>query len=329
MNNVVKINPVNPEPELVERAARIIKEGGLVAFPTETVYGLGANARDDDSCKRIYWAKGRPSDNPLIVHISSLSELDDVVSDVPEFIRQKLEIVWPGPLTVVLKKGNVSNTATGGLDTVAVRMPAHKIPLEIIRRSGLPIAAPSANRSGKPSPVYASEVEEDIGDRAEMIIDGGPSFFGVESTVIMFRGDEIMILRPGAFSAEEISRIFGMKVSVSTNLEGAPRAPGMKYRHYAPSKKLYLLGNEKEIIEKCRENGNFVLLGSKEMAMKVDCPSFVLGSREDLYEVARNLFPSFRKLDRSNYDYGIIESFEEKGIGLAIMNRIKKAAEGK
>ncbi|MGC8547162.1 MAG: L-threonylcarbamoyladenylate synthase [Thermoplasmata archaeon] len=329
MNNVVKVNPLNPDKDVMERAANIIKRGGLVAFPTETVYGLGANAKSDDSCSKIYIAKGRPSDNPLIVHISSMEQLYDVASRVPDFITEKLHTIWPGPLTVVLPKGNIGKVATGGLDTVAVRMPAHKVPLDLIRRSGLPIAAPSANRSGKPSPVYASEVREDLDERVDMIIDGGPAFFGVESTVIMFKEKEILILRPGAFSAEDIREIFGMKVTVSSNLEGAPRAPGMKYRHYAPSKKMFLADSEEYIQQKCRERGNFVVLCSYELSRKIDCPTILLGSRKDLYEVARNLFPSFRKLDKSEYEYGIIEPFEEKGIGLAIMNRIKKATEGK
>ncbi len=329
MNNVVKVDPLNPDRDVIERAAKIIKNGGLVAFPTETVYGLGANAKSDEASSRIYIAKGRPSDNPLIVHISSFEQLYDVSNKVPDMIAEKLQTIWPGPLTVVLPKGNIGNVATGGLDTVAVRMPAHKVPLELISKSGLPIAAPSANKSGKPSPVFASEVKEDLDDRVEMIIDGGPAFFGVESTVIMLKGDEIIILRPGAFSSEDIGKIFGMKVIVSSNLEGAPRAPGMKYRHYAPSKKMFLADSSESIKEKCVEGGNFVVLCSYELSKEINCPTIVLGSHGDLYEVARNLFPSFRKLDRSAYEYGIIEPFEEKGIGLAIMNRIKKAAEGK
>jgi len=329
MNNVVKVDPLNPDKDVMERAANIIKQGGLVAFPTETVYGLGANAKNDNSCSKIYIAKGRPSDNPLIVHISSMEQLYDVSSRVPDFIAEKLKTIWPGPLTVILPKGDIGNVATGGLDTVAVRMPAHKIPLDLIRKSGLPIAAPSANRSGKPSPVYASDVREDLDDRVDMIIDGGPAFFGVESTVIMFREEDIVILRPGAFSAEDIKKIFGMKVTVSSNLEGAPRAPGMKYRHYAPAKKMFLADSKEYIQQKCRERGNFVVLCSYELSKEIDCPTIVLGSRKDLYEVARNLFPSFRKLDKSVYEYGIIESFEERGIGLAIMNRIRKATDGK
>ncbi len=331
MNNVVKINPINPEKEIIEKAADIIKSGGLVAFPTETVYGLGADAKNDESCRKIYLAKGRPSDNPLIVHISNMEQLYDVASNIPENITNIMNKIWPGPLTVVLPKGKVGNVATGGLDTVAVRMPAHKVPLNLIEKSKLPVAAPSANRSGRPSPVFSSEVKEDLNDNVDLILDGGPTFFGVESTVIMIREEEkeIVILRPGAFTEEEIRIIFGMKVIVSSGQSDIPRAPGMKYRHYAPSKKLYLAESEKAIMEECEKGNNFVVLCSQELSRKIDCPTIVLGSKNDLYEIARNLFPSFRKLDRSKYDYGIIEPFEERGIGLAIMNRIKKAALGK
>ncbi|MGC8645649.1 MAG: L-threonylcarbamoyladenylate synthase [Thermoplasmata archaeon] len=325
---IVKLDPVNPDPMVIERAALLIKMGGTVAFPTETVYGLGANALDDDACRRIYAVKGRQSDNPIIVHISDFNQLEEISHGLPRGTDEKLRIIWPGPLTVVLRKRNIGAVPTAGLDTVAVRMPAHRIPLNLIERSGVPIAAPSANKSGSPSPVVASEVEEDIGQKVDLILDGGPSFFGVESTVIMFRDEEIVILRPGAFTAEDLKEIFGKRIVVSSSQDGTPVSPGMKYRHYAPEKPL-ILGLSLESIERICSDGETVFIGSRETASKLNCPSIILGSKDNLYEVAKNLFTSFRKLDKSEFKRGVIEEFEEKGIGLAIMNRVRKATGGK
>ncbi len=328
VNNLRKTDPINPSEKVLDEASGIIRKGGIVAFPTETVYGLGADATNDSACLRIFEAKGRQSDNPLIVHISDFDQLSEISGGVSHAVLQRLEQVWPGPLTIVLPNRKAGKVATVGLGTVAVRMPAHKIPLEIIRRSGKPIAAPSANKSGRPSPVTAREVVEDLGDKADLVIDGGKSFFGVESTVIQIRPDDILILRPGAFNAEDVKKLFQMKVRISGMQSDSPISPGMKYRHYAPSKKLILAPDENYILEKCESGGNFAVLGSKELAAKLNCETIVLGSRNDLYEVARNLFPSFRMLDRGKFEYGIIEPFEERGIGLAIMNRIRKASEG-
>lgn len=328
MDNVRKIDPVNPDVRSMDEAAAIIGGGGTVAFPTETVYGLGANALDDDACRKIFKIKGRQQDNPIIVHISDFDQLEVVSQGLPGKIRDAFELIWPGPLTVVLNKKNIGSVPTAGLDSVAVRMPAHRVPQELIRRSGYPIAAPSANKSGRPSPVYASEVVEDLGKRVDMILDGGPASFGVESTVIIFRNDEVVILRPGAFSAEDIRKFFNIKVSISGEVPDSPVSPGMKYRHYAPEKELVLGMDEWKIIEECK-SGNVLFIGSSELAKKVNSESIILGSRKNLYDVARNLFPSFRELDRSKYNRGIIEGFEEKGIGLAIMNRIRKATGGK
>ncbi|MGC8561855.1 MAG: L-threonylcarbamoyladenylate synthase [Thermoplasmata archaeon] len=328
MDNVRKVDPVNPDTDIINEAANIIVKGGTVAFPTETVYGLGANALDDEACRKIFKIKGREQDNPIIVHISDFDQLDYVSQGLSGRIREAFEIVWPGPLTVVLAKKNIGSVPTAGLDSVAIRMPAHRIPQELIKRSGFPIAAPSANKSGRPSPVFASEVAEDLDNKVDMILDGGPASFGVESTVILFRNDEVVILRPGAFSAEDIKRLFNLKVSISGEVPDAPISPGMKYRHYAPEKELVLGLDEDKIIKEC-EAGDVLFIGSSEMAKRVNSESIMLGSRKDLYEVARNLFPSFRELDRSKYPKGIIEGFEEKGIGLAIMNRIRKATGGK
>lgn len=328
MNNTVRVDPIHPNQDIIESAAAIIRRGGLVAFPTETVYGLGANAFDDTACTKIFLAKQREQDNPLIVHISELDQLDELTYGLKNSIQEKMKRIWPGPLTLILKNRDVGNVATAGLETVAVRMPAHRVPLSLISKSGLPIAAPSANKSGRPSPVRAEEVFEDVGAKTDLILDGGPSFFGVESTVVKFETDKILILRPGAFSAEELREIFELKVEVSKGTGGQPISPGMKYRHYAPEKDL-LIGTSEESIKRFCEQNNALFIGSAELAKNINSESIVLGSRKDLYEVARNLFPSFRQLDRSKYSVGVIESFEEKGIGLAIMNRIEKATGGR
>ncbi len=328
MENIRKVDSIVPDPEIIREAAEVIRRGGTVAFPTETVYGIGANALDDDACRGIFSVKGRQQDNPIIVHISDFDQLEYVTQGLPADLYEVFERVWPGPLSVVLERKNLGVIPTAGLNTVAVRMPAHRIPLELIRTSGKPIAAPSANKSGSPSPVHASEVFEDLGTKVDLILDGGPAYFGVESTVIMFKGDEIVLLRPGAFSAEDVQRIFKKRVKVSGESPQTPVSPGMKYRHYAPEKDLILGRSEEKIIRAC-ESGNVLFIGSSETAAKLNCESIILGSKNDLYEVARNLFPSFRKLDKSKYSTGVIEGFEEKGIGLAIMNRINKATSGR
>lgn len=328
MDNVRSLDSVNPEKSVIEEAAGVLRRGGLVAFPTETVYGLGADALNDAACEKIFEAKGRQLDNPMIVHVNTFEQLEYVTDGIEPHIREKLEIVWPGPLTLVLRRGNIGRVPTAGLETVAVRMPAHRVPQELIKESGRPIAAPSANRSGSPSPVYAHEVLEDLGNKVDLILDGGASYFGVESTVIVYRGDDIVILRPGAFSPEDLKRIFNTKIRVTTEASGVPISPGMKYRHYAPEKDLILGRSDEKIIRAC-EKGDVLFIGSKELAAKVNTDSIVLGSRENLYEIARNLFSSFRKLDKSEYSSGIIEEFEGKGIGLAIMNRIVKATGGR
>jgi L-threonylcarbamoyladenylate synthase len=328
VENIRRIDPISPDRERIREAAEIIRRGGTVAFPTETVYGLGANALDDEACKKIFSIKGRQQDNPIIVHINDFEQLESVAQGLRGKIREGFERVWPGPLTVVLEKKNVGIVPTAGLDTIAVRMPAHRIPQELIRESGRPIAAPSANKSGRPSPVFASEVFEDLGTKVSLILDGGPAYFGVESTVVIFKDGEIMILRPGAFSAEDLKEIFKMKVKISGVSSDTPISPGMKYRHYAPEKELYLGISEETILEECKR-GDALFIGSAETAKKINSESIVLGSRKDLYEVAKNLFPSFRKLDKSRYSRGVIEGFEEKGIGLAIMNRIIKATGGR
>ena len=323
---VVKLDPVNPDQDKLLEPAELIKNGELVAFPTETVYGLGADATSDKACLKIYEAKGRPPDNPLIVHINSFEMFFKYTDFHDERILKIMEEIWPGPITLVVKKRNIGDVPTSGLDTVAIRMPGHPIALKLIELSDRPIAAPSANISGRPSPTRASHVISDLGNRIPMIIDGGETFFGLESTVIQPVQDKIFILRPGPFSPEEIEEKFKMKVVLSGTEQHVPRAPGMKYRHYAPNKKLVIANDLDEIPKLYKENPNALVLCSKETAEKFEGNKYILGSRENLYEIAKNLFHSFRYLDQSDYSIGIIEKFQEAGIGYAIMNRIKKAA---
>lgn len=326
---VIKVDPVHPDEEKLREASALLLNGEVVGFPTETVYGLGAIATDDKACMKIFEAKGRPPDNPLIVHINSMDMFYEYTDFHDERIMRIMERIWPGPITLVVRKRNLGTVPTAGLDTVAIRMPAHPIALKLIELVKKPIAAPSANRSGRPSPTLARHVINDLEGRIPMVIDGGPTFFGVESTVIMPENNKIYVLRPGPFSPEELEKMFGMEVEISkSNGESnAPRAPGMKYRHYAPNKKLILANGLQDIINLCKTNPHALVICSKETAELVPCETFVLGSRNNLYEIARNLFISFRELDNSKNDLGIIESFPEQGIGYAIMNRIRKAAE--
>lgn len=338
MTEIIKINPLYPEIEKIKKAAEIIRRGGTVVFPTETVYGLGANAFDPEAVKKIFVAKNRPMDNPLIVHIADINQLYEVASDIPEKILNISKIVWPGPLTFVLKKSpKIPKETTGGLDTVAVRMPAHPIALELIKESQVPIAAPSANLATRPSPTKAEHVIEDLNGKVDMIIDGGETFFGVESTVINVTVDPPQLLRPGPFSVEELERLFG-KINVPEQARGTGEfeialSPGMKYKHYAPNKKLLVVENRNKldkIIEELESKGyKIALLCSKEVCQKFKDKKLEiieLGSETNLYEIAKNLFDAFRKLDKLNVDLGVIHSFSEKGIGLAIMNRMRKAS---
>lgn len=347
---VVKVDPLAPDEDVIEEAAEVLRSGGLVAFPTETVYGLGADAFNAKAVQRIFEVKRRPPDNPLIVHVSSLDMLNRVASEVPPHVLKVLQISWPGPLTVILRRNpELPSVVSGGLDTVAVRSPAHPVALKLIEVLGRPIAAPSANLSGRPSPTRAEHVVEDLGNAIDMILDAGETFLGVESTVVDLLSPKPRILRPGPLGPEELVKIFGVDVEVPEHARGIvseverPLSPGMKYRHYAPNKKLILieLGRcEMEeyidflvrILEAHLSEGP-ALLASKETVHRIkgflgDAITYItLGSRNNIYEIAKNLFNSLRELDKNNWvSVGICESFDERGIGLAIMNRLRKAA---
>jgi L-threonylcarbamoyladenylate synthase len=338
---VYKVNPIWIDNSALKKCALLIQEGKLVVFPTETVYGLGANALDDNAVKKIFVAKGRPTDNPLIVHISELKMLDKIVKEIPSSAERLMTKFWPGPLTIIFKKQDIiPDSVTCGLDTVAVRMPSHPVAHNFIKFCGVPIAAPSANLSGKPSPTTSQHVIDDLTGRVECIIDGGDAKYGLESTVIDITGKIPILLRPGAITKEQLEERLGTKVHVANPLAKKPKSPGMKYRHYAPKTRFILVDGKSE--EKMRkeiedlakhlenDNKKVMIICStefkKEIKKEISCTLHCLGSRKDLRVLAANIFKTLRQVDKENYDCIIMGACPEKGIGLAIMNRIRKAA---
>lgn len=330
-------------PQAIARAGEIIRGGGLVAFPTETVYGLGGDALNPDSARKIYAAKGRPSDNPLIIHIADWEALERIVSRIPKEAETLAEAFWPGPLTMVLPKAEeVPLETTGGLDTVAVRMPAHPVALDFIRESGGYVAAPSANTSGKPSPTLASYVAEDMDGRIDMILDGGPVGLGLESTIVDLTVTPPQILRPGYITEEMLRQKLGVvdvdvTVLCSSQESGqAPKAPGMKYRHYAPKGELVIVRGDtakvtsyiNEQAMRDREAGETVgvIATAEEFAhYRADVIKSV-GSRTDEESIARSLYRILREFDDEKVTKIYSESFASEGLGQAIMNRLLKAA---
>ena len=332
----------NVKDEELKEAAEILRSGGLVAFPTETVYGLGANALDEAAAKKIYEAKGRPSDNPLIAHISCMEELPALVKEIPEAGRKLAEKYWPGPLTMIFpKKDVVPNGTTGGLDTVAVRMPSDPVANRLIRLAGVPVAAPSANTSGRPSPTKAEHVIEDMNGKIEMIIDGGEVGIGVESTIVDVSGEIPTLLRPGAITMEMLEETLG-KVEIDPAILGPvsgnvrPKAPGMKYRHYAPKAEMILVeGETQAVVEYINREVKAAKADGKKVGIicteesRIFYPDGILeviGSREHEETVAHNLFAVLREFDEQQVDCIFSESFSRDRLGQAIMNRLCKAA---
>jgi len=335
---IITVDKNNPQRDKIKRAAEIIKRGGLVAFPTETVYGLGGNALDEDAARKIYAAKGRPQDNPLIVHIAEISQLTDLVREIPERAKLLMDKFWPGPLTIVFHKSDrVPFGTTGGLDTVAIRMPAHPVALELIKESGVPIAAPSANISGRPSPVCAEDVAEDLNGRIEMIIDGGKASVGVESTVLDLSEEVPIILRPGGVTREELQEVLG-RVDLDPGLAPGerPRSPGQKYRHYAPKALMTVVEGPlesqvkaiMEMAEKFEAEGHKVGIMATAQTRHLYTRGRVIsaGDRTAPLTISANIFGILRKFDRMGVDRILAEGISEDGIGLAVMNRLYKAA---
>ncbi|MBR4026360.1 MAG: threonylcarbamoyl-AMP synthase [Lachnospiraceae bacterium] len=339
---IYKIDLEQIDASKMKEAGELIAKGELVAFPTETVYGLGGDALHPKAAKKIYEAKGRPSDNPLIVHIAEISDLERIAKEVPPQANLLAEAFWPGPLTMVVwKNENVPYATTGGLETVAVRMPNHPVALELIRKSGCLIAAPSANTSGRPSPTEASHVEEDLKGRIAMILDGGMVGIGIESTIIDLTEQTPMILRPGYITKEMLSEVLHEEVIIDPAIldldsMAKPKAPGMKYKHYAPKADMIIVDGEKDaVIEKINEMICQKQLEQKKVAViateetkcayqadKVLC----IGKREEEDEIAKHMYKILRDCDELEVDVIYSESFQTPRIGQAIMNRLLKAA---
>jgi len=334
---ILKINPKNPQISKIRQAAKIIKSGNLVAFPTETVYGLGANALDSKSVKKIFIAKGRPSDNPLIIHISDIADLKMLVDYIPNTAHELINKFWPGPLTLVLKKSKrVPKITTGGINTVAVRMPKNKIAQALIRETGVPIAAPSANISGRPSPTTSEHVSNDLDGRISMIIDGGKTKIGIESTVIDLSRKTPMLLRPGGVTLEELQCIIG-KIAIHPTIQerktkSVHRSPGMKYRHYSPNAKIILIEGTKDkvknkilhLLSQFKKQGKKVgIMTAVNTRYKSNMTVF-LGNNLDV--IAADLFKTFREFDTKKIDIVLVQGISRKGLGLGIMNRLGKAA---
>lgn len=344
LTRVTRVNSNNPEPCKIDMAARIISKGGLVVFPTETVYGLGANALNPSAVKEIFLAKGRPVDNPLIIHIQHIDDLQTLAKNVSRKARKLAREFWPGPLTLVLEKSQrVPEITTGGLHTIAVRIPSNNISLSLIRTAGIPIAAPSANVSGRPSPTRASHVLEDLYGKVDLIIDGGRTQIGLESTVIDMTSTVPILLRPGGLPIERIKEAIG-KISIHPSILNPKndclqsnkhyKSPGMKYRHYSPKADVILVEGPKlrvrnKIIELARrmknEQSKSVCIMTKNMNnnYSADIVWFV---GNDFETISRNLFEIFRYVDNHNIDAIIAEEIDSVDLGLAIMDRLRRAA---
>ena len=338
---IIKIDRERPDMEAFQKAGKILKEGGLVAFPTETVYGLGANALDEEASRKIYAAKGRPSDNPLIVHIARMEDLEKIVKRVPEEAVKLAERFWPGPMTLILEKnGHVPYGTTGGLETVAVRMPSDPIARELILQGGGYVAAPSANTSGRPSPTTARHVYEDMKGKIPLILDGGAVEIGLESTIVDLTDQIPTILRPGYITLEMIQDVLG-QVQMDRGLIAAdsgvrPKAPGMKYRHYAPKAQLTIVqGSSSQVTayinaqcEKAVREGKKpgVIAADETVSAYRGAVVKGIGARNDEEEIARNLFAVLREFDEEDTDILFSEAFDTPRMGQAIMNRLLKAA---
>lgn len=339
---IIKINKDNIEKELIQEAATIIKNGGLVGFPTETVYGLGANGLDEIAVAKIFAAKGRPQDNPLILHVHSMEQVNELVEYIPTMAQICMDKFWPGPLTILFKRSSkVPDIITAGLDTVAIRMPESDIALQLICQSNSPIAAPSANISGKPSPTSVTYVIKDLMHKVDMIIDGGSTGIGLESTVLDLSGDIPMILRPGGVTLEDLREIIPSVIEDSSIMKEniTPKSPGQKYRHYAPNSEMVVFSGDVDNIVKAivKTTNEYIDMGKKVGIMGTDETIdhykkglvISVGSRKNKETIAHNLFNTIRLFDEANVDIILAEGVDLPNLGIAIMNRMMKAASGK
>ncbi|WP_100332485.1 L-threonylcarbamoyladenylate synthase [Bacillus xiapuensis] len=320
----------------IKEAAALLKNNEVVAFPTETVYGLGANALSEEAAAKIYEAKGRPSDNPLIVHIADQAQLEKLVADIPLQAQKMMQAFWPGPLTIIFQKKDhvLADKVTAGLETVAVRMPNHPLALAVIREAGVPIAAPSANRSGKPSPTAAKHVWQDLEGRIAGVLDGGETGVGVESTVVDCTAEVPVILRPGGITKEDMEAVVGKTVfdPALKNASERPKSPGMKYKHYAPNAPMYLMDGSRQWIQAqidaARAQGKKVgMLTTTEEAPFYRAEVVIpCGSRKNLASVAHSLYDVLRTFNEADVEVIFSETFPYEGVGVAVMNRLEKAA---
>jgi len=330
MTQVIQVNPDQPDAQAIAQAAAIIHKGGLVAFPTETVYGLGADAMSEQAVRRIFAAKGRPADNPLIVHISNRAMLDLVAADVSGQAEALIDRYWPGPLTLVLKrKPEVAASVSAGLPTVAVRMPNNPIALALIRAAATPIAAPSANRSGRPSPTTAAHVALDLEGRIEMILDGGATNIGIESTVLDMTGRVPVILRPGWITEEQIAAVVGA-VERAASLQELQRSPGTRYRHYSPRARVVLIehGSQASVERLCKEHLKTATVGYiGHTPLAIDNANFhAMILQANAADYASKIYSALREMDERNASIVIIEGISEAGEGAAVMDRLRRAA---
>ena len=340
---ILKVNPEEPEKEKICEAAAIIREGGLVAFPTETVYGLGADAMNAEAVLELFAAKNRPLDNPPIVHVEKVSDVYKLTENVPPKAELLMKKFWPGPLTLVFVRSNlVPDVTTAGLETVAIRMPKNNVALALIKASGCPIAAPSANLSGKPSPTSANHVFKDLDGRIDAILDGGSTQIGVESTVLDVSVDPPVLLRPGGISLEILRKTLGdvkLHPFITAEAELPPektRSPGMRHKHYAPKAQVILIegivpavmSKVKELTGACwLENKKVGVLATDETAWAYEADVVkTLGTRRNVDTMAANLYRLLREFDEENIDIIIAEGVPTEGLGLAVMNRLRKAA---
>ncbi|HIX59519.1 MAG TPA: threonylcarbamoyl-AMP synthase [Candidatus Blautia gallistercoris] len=338
---IIKIQGLPEDEKKIARAGEILKKGGLVAFPTETVYGLGGNALDSQASRKIYAAKGRPSDNPLIVHIAHVEDMKKIAAEVPESAKILARHFWPGPLTMILPRGAaVPLETTGGLESVAIRMPSHPVARKLIEAGGGYIAAPSANTSGRPSPTTAAHVEEDLGESIDMIVDGGQVGIGIESTIVDLTEEIPTILRPGYISLGDLQALLG-EVRVDQGLlrteeKVRPKAPGMKYRHYAPRAELTIVEGPMErvidringLVQEKKELGETVGVICTEESRQAYPEGLVkcIGSRQQEETIAHHLYEVLREFDSSDVSCIYSEAFDTPRMGQAIMNRLLKAA---
>ncbi|HYV06936.1 MAG TPA: L-threonylcarbamoyladenylate synthase [Blastocatellia bacterium] len=330
MTLVLKLDADHPQPELIAKAASIIQAGGLVAFPTETVYGLGADAMNERAVQRIFEAKGRPADNPLIVHICDRAMLDLVAEDVSAKAEALIAAFWPGPLTLVLRRDpRVAESVSAGLATVAVRIPNTRIASELIRRAATPIAAPSANRSGRPSPTTAAHVATDLDGRIDMILDGGKTKIGIESTVLDMTSEPPVILRPGWVTREQLTNAIG-QVGHAASIEELKRSPGTRHMHYSPRARVLLveLKSPASILRKCTDllrEGKVGFIG--HTSVPISEPGFSTIFLENSAEAyARSIYSAFRELDERGVDVIVVEGISDEDEGAAVMDRLRRAA---